>query len=173
MTNNILDAGSATRKEINRKNSSKLRQQRMKQNGGYHSKAQWEKLKQKYNYQCLICGLFEPDIKLCADHVIPIAKGGKDGIRNIQPLCHRCNMMKLVKRTDYRKPYQSRGLTGRLKNRVIFLDWASLDPQKTFIKKGLNQVYVNALKSKRHSRHTPHSDWSFSGLSPKAERVSR
>jgi len=37
---------------------------------------EWAELKRRYNYTCLRCGRREPEIKLTADHVVPISKGG-------------------------------------------------------------------------------------------------
>lgn len=46
-------------------------------------------------YRCCRCGRREStwtDLEI--DHIIPIAKGGKTEYKNLQTLCHRCNMMK-------------------------------------------------------------------------------
>lgn len=76
---------------------------RRKKNGGSFTSEEWEALKKSCNYSCLCCGEIEPDIKLSIDHVIPISKGGRNDIANIQPLCLPCNQRKNVKTTDYRK----------------------------------------------------------------------
>jgi 5-methylcytosine-specific restriction endonuclease McrA len=52
-----------------------------------------------YGNVCLCCGKAK---KLHADHVIPLIKGGRNDIGNLQPLCHSCNSRKNVKDTDYR-----------------------------------------------------------------------
>jgi len=63
---------------------------------------EWETLKEKWQYTCLACGKQEPEIKLTPDHMIPIIKGGENGIDNIQPLCFQCNRRKNTKIIDYR-----------------------------------------------------------------------
>lgn len=65
---------------------------------------QWEELKRKYNYMCLCCKRFEPDIKLTQDHIVPISFGGNHTLSNIQPLCRSCNSRKHAREIDYRSP---------------------------------------------------------------------
>lgn len=71
--------------------------------GGSFTAQQWRELKARYNYTCLCCGRQEPEIRLTADHVIPLSRGGSNDISNIQPLCLSCNSSKGARRiTDYR-----------------------------------------------------------------------
>lgn len=64
--------------------------------------AEWAALKAHYDYTCLCCKRREPDIKLTADHVIPLSCGGGNAIDNIQPLCLSCNSRKKTRTIDYR-----------------------------------------------------------------------
>lgn len=44
------------------------------------------------NYKCCICGRSAKDgVNLEVDHIIPVSKGGKTVISNLQTLCDRCN----------------------------------------------------------------------------------
>lgn len=44
------------------------------------------------NYKCAICGKGNRDgVKLEVDHIIPVSKGGKTEMSNLQTLCERCN----------------------------------------------------------------------------------
>jgi 5-methylcytosine-specific restriction endonuclease McrA len=79
-----------------------IRRARIAQNGGTITGREWSDLKKKYNFTCLCCKRREPEIKLCLDHVIPIARGGPNTIENAQPLCVSCNTKKQTKTIDYR-----------------------------------------------------------------------
>ena len=67
----------------------------------FHSKALLERFKmnntircqvlEKYNHQCVICGS-KKDLQI--DHIIPLSKGGKTTIKNLQVLCKKCNAQK-------------------------------------------------------------------------------
>ena len=70
--------------------------------GGSHTASEWKNLKKLYDYTCLCCGRKESDIKLTVDHVVPISKGGRNTVDNLQPLCGSCNSSKGTKTMDYR-----------------------------------------------------------------------
>lgn len=72
----------------------RIRNYRRKQAEGNFTIQEWENLKAQYNWTCPMCGKREPDVKLTADHIIPISKGGTSNIENIQPLCRSCNARK-------------------------------------------------------------------------------
>lgn len=47
------------------------------------------------NFKCKKCGITAKDgAKLHVDHVIPVSKGGKTTLSNLQTLCDRCNLGK-------------------------------------------------------------------------------
>lgn len=72
------------------------------QAGGNYTTEEWNNLCNQYNHTCLCCGKKEPEIKLTADHIIPVVKSGHSNIDNIQPLCGSCNSSKGKKVIDYR-----------------------------------------------------------------------
>jgi len=47
---------------------------------GSHTLQEWEELKKKYNYMCLCCKRYEPEITLSEDHIVPITKDETDFI---------------------------------------------------------------------------------------------
>jgi Restriction endonuclease len=50
------------------------------------------------NFKCCICGLSSLDgVVLHVDHIIPVSKGGKTELNNLQTLCDRCNYGKTDK----------------------------------------------------------------------------
>lgn len=75
------------------------RRARKEQVGGNFTHAEFLDLCERYGNICLCCKQRKP---LCADHVIPLSKGGSNSIENIQPLCRSCNCRKHKKDTDYR-----------------------------------------------------------------------
>ena len=66
---------------------------------GYFSTLEWRALCAEYGFKCLRCGRKR---KLTVDHIVPLIKGGRNVISNIQPLCDPCNKAKGVSTIDYR-----------------------------------------------------------------------
>lgn len=79
-------------------NASKRRAYKANSTGQYTGK-EWLDLCELYDYRCLCCGEKKP---LTVDHVIPLSKGGSNGIENCQPLCGSCNSSKRANHIDYR-----------------------------------------------------------------------
>jgi 5-methylcytosine-specific restriction endonuclease McrA len=75
------------------------RRAREQETGGTYTGEEFKALCDYYGNVCLCC---EKAKKLHADHVIPLSKGGRNDITNLQPLCHNCNSRKHDKDTDYR-----------------------------------------------------------------------
>lgn len=69
--------------------------------GGHFSSDEWAWLCCAWNYSCACCGKSEPEVKLTADHIVPLSRGGSNEIGNIQPLCGSCNSRKGVKTVNY------------------------------------------------------------------------
>lgn len=45
----------------------------------------------KYNFSCVKCGTKD---RLQVDHIVPVKRGGKDELTNLQVLCQPCNLRK-------------------------------------------------------------------------------
>lgn len=65
------------------------RRARKKQNGIYEILP--KELKRLYASNCVFCGSNE---QITADHIVPINRGGRHSIGNLQPLCFKCNSAK-------------------------------------------------------------------------------
>lgn len=66
-------------------------------NAGKFTKEEWENKLKEYNYSCANCQTKE---NITIDHIIPLSKGGKNTIDNLQPLCGLCNSRKNNKIID-------------------------------------------------------------------------
>lgn len=52
------------------------------------------KIYERDNYRCRCCGRSQNEVDLEIDHIVPIAKGGKSTLDNLQTLCAECNKRK-------------------------------------------------------------------------------
>jgi len=76
------------------------RRTRKTQAGGAYTAEEFKVLCAHYGNKCLRCG--RTGVKLTADHILPVVRGGTSNIENIQPLCFSCNSSKQDKHIDYR-----------------------------------------------------------------------
>lgn len=54
-----------------------------------------ERIFQRDNYRCVICGLGRNDgVEICADHRVPLDRGGTNTFENGQTLCTQHNLLK-------------------------------------------------------------------------------
>jgi len=58
---------------------------------GRHTKTEWLGLVTAAGGVCVLCGVAAVEAK---DHIVPLSRGGSDGISNIQPVCQSCNSRK-------------------------------------------------------------------------------
>jgi 5-methylcytosine-specific restriction endonuclease McrA len=77
----------------------KRRALKAKSSGRYTS-SQWRRLCEMHANRCLACG--SSALPLTVDHVVPLSRGGRNTIENIQPLCGPCNSRKGTQTIDYR-----------------------------------------------------------------------
>ncbi len=57
----------------------------------------------KAKFRCELCGISAEDKALDVDHIVPVNKGGKTVIENLQALCYTCNSQKRdLDDTDFR-----------------------------------------------------------------------
>jgi 5-methylcytosine-specific restriction endonuclease McrA len=76
------------------------RREREKESGDGFTEASFVALKEQYGDVCLACR--KSAVLIVPDHVIPMCRGGKHSIENIQPLCLACNFRKGIQIIDYR-----------------------------------------------------------------------
>lgn len=70
--------------------------------GGAFTAADMDRLLEMYGNRCLCCGKSGEEVKLIADHVIPLFMNGSNDISNRQPLCKSCDSRKWRRSTDFR-----------------------------------------------------------------------
>ena len=68
---------------------------------GTHKKKEWDEMKSFFNI-CVRCEGENGYINMDKDHIIPVYQGGSNSIKNLQPLCPKCNASKGPENTDHR-----------------------------------------------------------------------
>ncbi len=79
---------------ISRRLNNAKRRARKRKGYKFISAEEWFNKLKLYNFTCPRCGKMEPKIKLTIDHIIPLSKGGRHCLENVQPLCISCNSSK-------------------------------------------------------------------------------
>lgn len=87
-------------KNMDKRRATALRYARRKRGGGESvADEEWKRLCNMFDNRCACCGEAKP---LEADHIVPLKKGGRNVIENLQPLCRACNARKHTSIVDYR-----------------------------------------------------------------------
>lgn len=75
------------------------------------------------HYRCCLCGATKQDgVKLEVDHILPVAKGGRTELNNLQTLCERCNRGKRDKvDEDFEGSINKRNSNSDI-NEITFMD---------------------------------------------------
>ncbi len=106
--------------QLRSKKNSDIRKKRLMfaRLNGSHTKEEWLKMKAFFSV-CVICRGNSNLINVEKDHIIPLYQGGSDSIRNIQPLCARCNASKGPENEDHRVKFcEDKGI-------ILPLEWRS------------------------------------------------
>ena len=74
---------------------------------GSHTAAEIARLLSGQNYRCAVCGTGIRHVRH-ADHIIPLARGGSNNIKNIQMLCPPCNLAKHARTMEEFAAYLTR-----------------------------------------------------------------
>jgi 5-methylcytosine-specific restriction endonuclease McrA len=92
-------------------------------NGGVLTAQEFRELCAIYSHACLACGAI--DVPLQPDHVVPLSRGGRNSIENIQPLCGPCNFKKHTSIIDYRAGWRKCGMTS---SGLLVLERVAMQP---------------------------------------------
>lgn len=68
-------------------------------------KAVFAKMKELFNNTCVRCEGKSGLVNLERDHIKPRYQGGDDSVKNMQPLCAKCNSSKGAESIDWRVIY--------------------------------------------------------------------
>lgn len=91
---------------------------------GEYTQDEWIAICEEYAYSCLACFKSRPIIEVVADHVVPLEKGGRNVVDNLQPLCRSCNAAKQDRIIDYRPKWRQLVAEGKidLKRELIVIE---------------------------------------------------
>lgn len=90
--------GKSTRGGLASRNGTRTTQQRLSNNSRQSMVVMKPLVLKRDNYTCSRCRLSKeryPDIILTVDHIIPVARGGRNNLGNLVCLCIDCHIKKL------------------------------------------------------------------------------
>lgn len=114
-----------------------------------HVTSQWEQMVEFFGGLCILC--LKPSVT--KDHIVPLALGGGNDIRNMQPLCKPCNMDKGTSCYDLRpERCEAMGVKMPRKWKLKKNQLARLSPEmvKTMLKAEIN-LLKKELKELKHN----------------------
>lgn len=94
------EGGRAKWRRMDRNKLNRSERLRVAREKGTHTDVEWQEMVDAYGGACLRCG--SSGVELVKDHIVPLYQGGDDSIRNVQPICRRCNAAKGPESKDYR-----------------------------------------------------------------------
>lgn len=76
------------------KKNRRLRTLRLKlaKEKGDHTNSEWLSLCREFDFRCVRCGQRSHNLE--KDHITPVYQRGDNSVRNLQPLCKKCNTSK-------------------------------------------------------------------------------
>ncbi len=90
-------------------------------------------------FTCLCCGKPQrTGVTLNADHIQPVAMGGKNSVSNLQTLCKHCNTVKGVNEIDYRTTTSP---LRKPKEKLTLFDVAGSDDVENAVARVVNEFY--------------------------------
>lgn len=99
-------------------------------------------------FTCQYCGQSAPNVKLEADHVIPVSQGGEDKIENLKTSCYACNRGRNASTLIIRTKRQAHPFIVPCKRQDQIIELLNSHPE------GINeQAIAKALNIRRDNAH--------------------
>lgn len=123
------------------------------------------------NFTCICCGkVRRKGVPLNADHILPVAMGGKNALSNLQTLCKHCNTIKGVNEINYRT---TKTPLRKPKDKLNLFEVVGSDDIENAVARVVNEFYhckaQCALNYHERRNGQYYSDWEivlFAGNNP-------